>query len=193
MTSADKPGTESTGRTGPIRHLPNALSVSRILIAACFPVVPVELQLPLIVAGLITEFLDGFIARMLGAISYLGQILDPVADKLFVLSVSLTWLGMGQLTVMQWLLLASRDFGVLAIFLFLLLSGKLRLVRSPQARLPSKITTALQYGVFSLLLIGWQEFLTPAALVTGVVGLLATLQYAVLIRGQLLARSGGQG
>ena len=65
----------------------------------------------LILAGLASEFLDGFIARLCNWTSYLGQVLDPIADKLFVLSVSLTWIALGKLTLLQWLLFALRDFG----------------------------------------------------------------------------------
>ena len=40
----------------------------------------------LMVSG-VTDFLDGYLARKLGQTSTLGQILDPVADRLYILAV----------------------------------------------------------------------------------------------------------
>ncbi|MCB1672802.1 MAG: hypothetical protein KDI29_16870, partial [Pseudomonadales bacterium] len=114
--------------------------------------------------------------------SYLGQVLDPIADKLFVLSVSVTWIVLGKITLLQWLLFALRDFGVLLIFLVLLTIGRIRSTRSVPARLPSKITTAFQYLLFLAVLTGNVRLVMPLALLTALIGLIATLQYIYLIR-----------
>ncbi|MDP6414982.1 MAG: CDP-alcohol phosphatidyltransferase family protein [Gammaproteobacteria bacterium] len=165
-----------------LRHIPNAITSVRVVIAAVFPFYPESSHLLLIGLGLVTEFLDGFTARTFKWTSYLGQILDPVADKLFVLSVSLTWVWLGKLTVLQWLLLGVRDFGVLFIFLALIGLGKIRSVRPVKARMPSKITTVLQYLVFLLVLTESMQYLTPLALLTAAIGLIATVHYAYLLR-----------
>lgn len=167
---------------GMLRHIPNGITSLRIVIAALFPFAPESSHLLLILAGLATEFLDGFIARTFHWTSYLGQVLDPVADKLFVLSVSVTWILLGKLTLIQWLLFALRDFGVFFIFLGLLLMGKVSSVRSVKARFPSKLTTALQYLLFLLVLTDNYQLLMPLAAMTAATGLIATLQYAHLIR-----------
>jgi phosphatidylglycerophosphate synthase len=166
----------------PWRHIPNGITSLRIVIAAAFPFCPESLHLLLILTGLATEFLDGFIARLGNWTSYLGQVLDPIADKLFVLSVSLTWIALGELTLWQWLLLAFRDFGVLCLFLTLLAMGRVRGFRSVKARLPSKLTTGLQYLAFLLVLGGFSQWLTPVAVATALLGLVATLHYAYLVR-----------
>jgi len=171
----------ASGAGGPLRHLPNGITSLRILIAAGFPFCPESWHLPLILAGLASEFLDGFIARLGNWTSYLGQVLDPIADKLFVLSVSVTWIFLGQITLLQWLLLALRDFGVLLIFLALLASGRVRAVRSVKARFPSKLTTGLQYLFFLMVLAGGTDWLLPLALLTASTGLVATGHYAYLI------------
>ena len=176
----------------PLRHIPNLLTACRILIAASFPFSPETTHLPLILAGLLSEFLDGFTARLFGWTSYLGQVLDPVADKLFVLSVSLTWVWLGELTVLQWLLLALRDFAVLLIFLMLLAQGKIGQVRSIKARLPSKITTALQYLVFLCVLVDQHSYLMTLALLTAAVGLLSSIHYAYLLRHELIKPVSGR-
>ena len=164
------------------RHIPNGITSLRIVVAAIFPFTPESIHLLLILAGLATEFFDGFIARTCNWTSYLGQVLDPVADKLFVLSVSVTWIVLGKVTLLQWLLFALRDFGVFFIFLGLLLMGQVRSVKSVKARFPSKLTTALQYLLFLLVLTDNIQLLMPLAIITAATGLIATMQYAHLIR-----------
>lgn len=43
--------------------------------------------IPVFIFTVITDFLDGWVARNMNSISNLGKVLDPVADKIFVLSV----------------------------------------------------------------------------------------------------------
>lgn len=174
----------SDQRSNALTYIPNAITVGRIIIAGIFPFCPESYHFTLIIIGLASEFLDGLIARAFNWTSYLGQVLDPIADKLFVLSISLTWIWLGKLTLIQWLLLGLRDFGVLFIFLALLFLGKVHKVKSERARFPSKITTVLQYIVFLLILIGNMEYLTPLAIVTAIIGAVATLQYLYLLKDQ---------
>jgi len=164
-----------------LRHIPNTITSLRIVIALFFPFAPESWHLTLVFIGLATEFLDGFLARTFHWTSYTGQILDPIADKVFVFSVSVTWIMMEKLSLLEWFLLATRDFGVLLIFLLVLVQGKLRETRSPRARIPSKITTALQYGVFLLVLANQLQWMMPLAIVTAVCGIIATCQYAWLV------------
>ncbi|MEO5968448.1 MAG: CDP-alcohol phosphatidyltransferase family protein, partial [Bdellovibrionia bacterium] len=81
-----------------IRHIPNLLTCLRILLAGFFPLVPNAMRLLVVGAALLTEFLDGTLSRWLHAETLLGQILDPVADKLFFGSVVITALIEGRLS-----------------------------------------------------------------------------------------------
>ncbi|MCL1900710.1 MAG: CDP-alcohol phosphatidyltransferase family protein [Promicromonosporaceae bacterium] len=56
----------------------------------------------LMVSG-ITDWLDGFLARRLNQTSRLGQVLDPAADRLFIL---VTLLGLAWREVVPWWLVA---------------------------------------------------------------------------------------
>ena len=77
-----------------MRHIPNALCILRMLL-----VVPIawlltagEYKLTLWVfafAGF-TDGLDGFVAKRCGWMSELGKILDPLADKILLVSVFIT-------------------------------------------------------------------------------------------------------
>ncbi|YAL81795.1 CDP-alcohol phosphatidyltransferase family protein [Dermacoccaceae bacterium W4C1] len=117
-------GTQRQSRPAPavsddIWTLPNALSALRLV------GVPVFLWLILaehdlaalivLMASGITDYLDGKIARRFGLITRLGQLLDPLADRLYILS---TLFGLAYRSVIPWwlvILLLSRDVLVLAL------------------------------------------------------------------------------
>ncbi len=88
--------------TGRVFTWSNTISFSRILVA--FPIVYLhylnDLQVNttiiiLIAYGVISDYLDGFIARKTDTISELGKMIDPVADKLcaLVLFIYTVWIG----------------------------------------------------------------------------------------------------
>src|SRR5436305_13664508 len=78
--------------------LANWLTVLRILLIPVFVSLLVYrkpgLALFVFVAAALTDLLDGYVARRQGLSSRLGAFLDPMADKLLVVSsfVTLTWL-----------------------------------------------------------------------------------------------------
>ncbi len=72
--------------------LPNALSALRLLGVPVFLYLVLGPEedgwaLALLVASGITDYLDGWLARKLDQQSVVGQILDPVADRLYILAV----------------------------------------------------------------------------------------------------------
>ena len=75
-------------------NVPNSITLVRIALIPVFVVVfylPYPWSQPaaavIFVAGAITDWLDGYLARRLGQTSVLGAFLDPVADKLLVATV----------------------------------------------------------------------------------------------------------
>lgn len=170
-----------------LHHIPNIITSSRIVLAAVFPFCPESYYVLVVFAALATEFLDGFIARVFNWQSYVGQVLDPIADKLFVLSVSLTWVWLGKLDIWQWLLLGLRDFGVAALFIVVILRGQVLKVKALRSRMPSKITTVIQYLVFFIILFNFSVYLAPLVVFAAVMGVIAIAQYIYLLR-QSMAR-----
>lgn len=89
------------------------LTVPNVLSALRFVGVPVflwallterdALAIVLLVASGITDYLDGKIARRFGLESRLGQLLDPVADRLYIAS---TLLGLAWREVVPWWVVA---------------------------------------------------------------------------------------
>jgi len=166
-------------------HIPNGITIVRLVLAVAFPFIPESWHLSVIAIALASEFLDGFIARLCGWTSYLGQVLDPVADKFFFFSVAVTWMWMGKLTFVQWLLLGSRDLGVSLITVGLAIAGRIRSVKSIKAQWLSKLTTVLQYAALLAVLFEITEPIWVLCIATAATGTLAVIQYGFIIRKRL--------
>jgi cardiolipin synthase len=101
-------------RTDRVWTIPNALSALRLVGVAAFlwlvlgPHDDVAAFVVLVASG-ITDWLDGYLARRLGQHSSLGELLDPVADRLYILAVVV---GLALRDVIPWwlaVLLPLRD------------------------------------------------------------------------------------
>jgi len=90
--------------------LPNAVSLSRVVLAAAFPLVagPAS-RVALVVAASLSDFLDGWLARRSNVVSRLGTLIDPLADRAFVFAAVATLLSDGALTRLQVAVLLFRD------------------------------------------------------------------------------------
>jgi len=126
-------------------NLPNFLSLIRIFLVPFFVVAVVYRYFPyaigvFFIAG-VTDGLDGLLARSLHKKTKLGAILDPVADKLLLISAYVT-LGVLHL-IPFWLTLVvvSRDVIIALGILVIVLLGFSYEIRP---RMVSKATTLLQ-------------------------------------------------
>ena len=165
--------------TSQIKQLPNALSLLRITAAITFPAVSVSLQLPILIFALITEFLDGYIARKFNWETQLGKILDPIADKLFAFSVGLTLVISNKIELLSIIFIYSRDITVSLGFLcWLFTPTKTHLAWSFSPNLMGKLTTVLQYLYFLNILfkpIGYRLIF----LITSIVSISSAILYTI--------------
>src|SRR4051812_28152012 len=100
--------------------LPNALSVARLALIPIFVWVALGPEADgwafvILAVSAVTDWLDGVIARRFNMRSRVGQILDPIADRLFVLS---TMLVLAIREIVPWWLVALlllRDLTMLGI------------------------------------------------------------------------------
>jgi cardiolipin synthase (CMP-forming) len=130
--------------------IPNLLSLFRMVLTPVFIIAvingePGKALAIFLVAG-ITDALDGFIARALRQKSVLGTYLDPVADKLLLMSayVTLTIPGLHPgLLIPLWVtvLVLARDLIIIIVALSLYLGAG---VREFTPNMLSKVNTTVQ-------------------------------------------------
>ncbi|MCD9152871.1 CDP-alcohol phosphatidyltransferase family protein [Aeromicrobium duanguangcaii] len=135
--------------------IPNLLSAIRIVLVPVFlwlVLVPERdvLAIGVLVVSGITDYLDGKIARATGRTTRLGAILDPVADRLYILAVVV---GLGLRDIIPWwlaVILPLRDVVLFSLVPFLRTRGFSAL---PVHFLGKAATAGLLYA-FPLLLLG---------------------------------------
>ena len=124
--------------------LPNILSCSRLVLAAGFVATgAAEARVGLIGAAALTDFLDGWLARRVHATSRWGALLDPIADRVFVLTVVATFLFTGMLSTSAYFVLIMRDLATAVGFLVARIIPWLRPIEF-KARVLGKVVTVVQ-------------------------------------------------
>jgi cardiolipin synthase len=154
-TVTAEPARGAERRSSQVWTVPNLLSALRLLGVPLFlwlVLGPEEDTIALVVLMLsgITDYLDGYLARRLGQTSKLGEILDPVADRLYILAVVV---GLAFRDIIPWwvaLLLPARDAFLWCLVPFLRTRGYSAL---PVHFLGKAATFNLLYA-FPLLFIG---------------------------------------
>jgi len=138
-----------------IATIPNVLSVVRLLLIPLFlwlvlgPERDVLALAVLIVSG-ITDYLDGKLARRLDQTSKIGAILDPVADRLYILAVVVGLSIREIIPITLAVILPLRDVFLFSLVPFLRTRGYSSL---PVHFLGKAATAGLLYA-FPLLLLG---------------------------------------
>ena len=158
-----------------LRRLPNALSLSRVLLAVLFVPAGRGARIALICLAGATDFLDGWLARRTNTTTRWGALVDPIADRVFVLVAIVMYVLNGQLSVIESLLLLSRDIATALGFLIARTVAKLRAVEL-KARFPGKIVTVLQLATLLALVMGAHP-LTPFIALVALASTLAIADY----------------
>ncbi len=134
-------------------NVPNLLTMSRFVLIPVFLVLYFEgyalaALLTLLLAGF-TDFLDGYLARKNGQVTVTGSMLDPLADKLKMLSVILSLLIKSVLPLSAFIAMAFRELGMIvgsAVFYF-------RGFKTVPANGVGKATTIIYYLAITLLML----------------------------------------
>lgn len=102
-----------------VLNLPNLLCLMRILLAPFLIVLLISRSGPytlaaaaLFLAAAITDWLDGRIARQTGQVSVVGQLLDPVADKLLITAALFALVQVGRVPAWMAVLIVGREIAV---------------------------------------------------------------------------------
>lgn len=156
--------------------IPNALSGSRIVLGLAFPFLSTDGRLAVVIVAALTDALDGLMARWLRAESNAGRLLDPVADKVFVLALVGTLLVEGTLHPFWALGIAIRDIVVLAGLVYTIIRRQWSVGRKMRPSWLGKCTTAAQFAVLLVLVARGNAPVWLLALMTALSGL-AALDY----------------
>jgi len=142
-----------------LKKIPNILTIGRIIIVPFFVL---AFYLPgfygdltacvLFIIASFTDFLDGMLARMMDEESKLGELLDPIADKIIVATALILLVMSGTI----------RHYEVIAAIIILtreiIISGLREFLARGQIKLPvtnlAKLKTFLQMVAIALLLTG---------------------------------------
>jgi CDP-diacylglycerol--glycerol-3-phosphate 3-phosphatidyltransferase len=160
----------------PLEWLPNALTLTRLAALPVLLVVLIRAEGPTsvpaaVIFGLVgaTDFLDGILARRLGAESRFGRIADPLADRLLVLTGLVGVILLGRLHPAGPAILMFREVAVVAAYAWLLRRGI-----EMRVDLAGKVSSALTMvatGGAILLDQAWVDVLFWASVVLAVVTL----------------------
>jgi len=159
-----------------LRSLPNLISMSRLALAAAFVVVgQPDTRIILVMIALATDYLDGWLARRRRSMTRTGALLDPFADRVFVLVGVSVFLFEGTLSTAEYFIMISRDLMTAVGFLVARMVPSLRPVAF-HARFPGKLVTVLQLATFIGILLK-PSAATPMIVVVAVASLWAILDY----------------
>lgn len=101
-------------------NLPNKLTLLRALLVPVFIVfalidkIPLNYTAALIVFALasLTDALDGHIARKNNLVTTFGKFLDPLADKVLVISALAVFVDLGIISAVPFVIIIAREFMV---------------------------------------------------------------------------------
>ena len=156
-----------------LKQLPNILTVSRIIL------LPVLIGLFFIderwaawtalwiyIFCAVTDFLDGYLARKYGSTSSFGTFLDPISDKIMVVSVMMALAAFDRLDgiwIVPAIIILSREFMISGLREFL---GP-RNIKVPVSKL-AKWKTTVQMVALGFLVIGdYGDTVVPETLMIG--------------------------
>ena len=142
-----------------IKKIPNILTIGRIIIVPFFVL---AFYLPgfygdltaliLFIVASFTDFLDGMLARMFGVESKLGELLDPIADKIIVATALILLVMDGTIRnyeVIAAIIILTREILISGLREFLA-KGKITM----QVTSLSKLKTFIQMTSIAILLTG---------------------------------------
>jgi CDP-diacylglycerol---glycerol-3-phosphate 3-phosphatidyltransferase len=154
--------------------LSNTLSFLRAPLAFLFLQESASLRILAIVLAMITDSIDGYLARRSQSSSRFGAILDPTMDKFFVyFALSVLFLE-GRVNLPQTLALLSRDFSLCLYGAVMLITRRWKTIQLQAIRW-GKVTTAFQFLVL-IAIVGGISFPWPIYALFVIMGYFAFIE-----------------
>ncbi len=147
-------------------NLPNILATSRIVMAPLMLWVILTPELftdngfhvswsyytaaLIFVLASVTDFFDGYIARELGQITFLGKLIDPLADKMLVLAAFMGLMAMGDASAWAIYIIVIRELFITSLRTVAVSEGI-----DVSASWSGKVKTVSQMFAIGFLLMHW--------------------------------------
>ncbi|WP_018156813.1 CDP-alcohol phosphatidyltransferase family protein [Demetria terragena] len=153
------------GRRARWATIPNAVTLLRLALVAPIAILIVDhahanLTVVLLAAFGASDWVDGYLARRLDQASRIGEILDPIADRVGIAAIVLALVISGHLHIWTVLLIAVVDVSVMVIYLIT------HPARAPEVSWLGKIRTAVLMSGITLVALG----LLPGLRLVGAAG-----------------------
>lgn len=160
--------------------VPNTVSLSRLVLAFAFVLVTdTRDRAALILAAGATDFLDGWIARHRNSATTSGALIDPFADRVFVLAAVSAYLVHGMFSTTQYFIFLARDLMTAVGFLVAKLVPSLKPVEF-KARMLGKIVTVVQLAAL-LVVIVMPRLTAPFIWLIGILSAAAIVDYTLAL------------
>ena len=180
-------------------NTPNKLTIIRILLVPIMLIVYLIkipgniLGIPLyslildiiFIIGAITDKVDGYLARKNNQITNFGKFLDPIADKILVISAMLILVEMGNLPAWIPIIIITREFAVSGYRLIAIEQkgnviaankwGKLKTVTQMIAIILAFLDTNSFGTIFTMTLPGWQFIINLLTTLLMIICVIATI------------------
>ena len=174
-SSAARPQEQASRR---ILSIPNVLSFIRLATVPVFIWLFVadetNLAVAIYAAGAWTDFFDGYIARRFNQVTELGKLLDPLADRVFIVALAVALVASDALPLWLALAIVARDVLLLAAFPFVDKRG----IRRIRVTFAGKTATAAL--LCGLTLVAYSETTFPGADLVDEIGFAFVLGGAIL-------------
>jgi CDP-diacylglycerol--glycerol-3-phosphate 3-phosphatidyltransferase len=171
-------------------NLPNVLTVSRIFLVPLLMVVLLTKFEGRLILGVrkelvgaaifgiasLTDFLDGYLARRRKQVTTLGQVMDPLADKLLITAALVSLVQMDLTSAWIVAVILGREFAVTVLRSI----AQARGVIIPASPLGKIKMTAEVIAVLMLILVGADRDLVPPFFIPGTIALWIAMVTAVV-------------
>jgi phosphatidylglycerophosphate synthase len=156
------------------------ISLTRVVCAAAILVVRGTAErVTLIAIASGSDFLDGWLARRRKSTTRLGALIDPIADRCFVLACVVALLLEGALTTGQYLVLLARDIATAIGFFVARAVPWLRQARF-EARYLGKAVTVLQLATLLAALVR-PDLVDPLIVVVAITSAASIADYTLAL------------